>query len=282
MLVERLTAQGAVGFFQVTGGGLHVEQAAQFSFADNRVAGNALGTEFDYSQVSQSSSAGGGMTTERIGTSTIRDNQIVDNLGVCEIHLVESDHFGHGGGIALITNEQSTFEGNQILRNTLFNTVTDSSESIPGPWPSGGGISLYCFRDEGVCRFQVNDNLVADNRSVESLNLTEGGPAAAQAGALMVGPQVTASLNANRIVRNRSAVDGPSENGALYTWKGEIQSTNDVIAYNSGGISVNTDGEPANLMVRNSTIVNNESAGIDSHGVAGTISVIIDHVRLMR
>ena len=101
------------------------------------------------------------MVAERIGISAIRDNQIVGNLGVDEIRLVESDHFGHGGGIALITNEQSTFEGNQILRNTLFNTVTDYSEAIPGPWPSGGGISLYCFRDEGVCRFQANDNIYA-------------------------------------------------------------------------------------------------------------------------
>ena len=269
VVVKELTSSGGHRHFAVMGGGAHIQETAQISVTNNTFVENRAGQQAQMNQANCCRFGGGGLATERNDQEYIVNNTFRANVSVENLRHQDDGLFPVGGGVALILPGESTVEGNEIIGNRSVLTETVTSGNHNGAWPSSGGIDIACYDVDNSCRVLLKMNEIADNVSAINLQIGDGAVGGAQGGAITVHDNALVTLDSDRIVRNHSALDGPHNPAAIYTWKGEIVSTNDVVAFNSGGFASNTDSTQSDLTIRNDTIVNNDVFGVEAQGVAG-------------
>jgi uncharacterized repeat protein (TIGR01451 family) len=296
-VAESLSITGNGGWGGGTaGGGLYLNDNDIVTAHNNQFVDNITIKQYTVSAVS-SGSAGGGFSLNDVENATIISNTITGNTDVM-MAVFSSDsgenYFSEGGGASVSCfgrpNCAISFEANLVADNVAADTIIISgTNAIAGGF--GGGI-----RALGTPAVTLTNNTIVQNVASKTapngqgggLNLLAVGTGLLQSnlisgnvghlsgniggGGAMEIAESTIEMNQNRILGNQTTASG-SGTPAVWVWQGNVTSTNDIIAYNYGGIGLGTDGVPARVMIINDTLYDNGSIGIEAGGSASTLHV---------
>lgn len=154
--------------------------------------------------------SGGGMFLYRMPI-TITDNILTGNTAVYHETSLDGEPYASGGGIAFQEVPRALLDGNWVMTNTAALTAT-SSDTYPGAWAGGGGISYYgAARVNDVLRIQ--NNHILGNRVAGWINVSGDGALGVAEGGGMWIQAATSTLVLNNEVIGNMAVQHLSQSG---------------------------------------------------------------------
>ncbi|HKZ83811.1 MAG TPA: choice-of-anchor Q domain-containing protein [Anaerolineae bacterium] len=256
--VKSLFLSGSGGWGgRPSGGGMFIYGNDTVALSDNDVRDNVTAVKHVVDEVS-STSEGGGIVLDSVGTADVSHNTVAGNTAVLTGTFTSDTgefYFPNGGGIVVNCFDKQcalSFEGNNILNNVTADRVTMGGTNASGT-PLGGGLDL---RSSTIL---LHSNVISGNMA--NLSGSDGA-----GGAIDVNAS-TVIMSQNRILGNQTTQSGGGA-PAVWVWEGNLTSSNDVFARNTGGAGSAAGGfssSSSTLTFVNDTFYDNGWVGVEAN-----------------
>jgi hypothetical protein len=310
MAAATLSISGAGSSGDAEGGGLAVRDITTARIVNNEVHGNIAAETLLVSGGSGGGSSGGGMYLGYSDNVVVSDNDVRDNVAAVRQAADEVTLGSEAGGIALNNLDNATVSNNTVADNTAVVTGSLTSDTGELYFPSGGGISASCW-SKPDCSLSFVGNYILNNTTAYSFTISGanaggqpgGGGFHLGAGAVLLDSNVisgnvaylgsnvghggaidvnasTVVMSQNYVVGNRSTRSGWYLS-AVNIWEGNLTSTNNVFARNTGGALAHGSAFSPTMTFINDTFYDNGRVGVEANRnstVYVTNTIVYSHV----